>query len=192
MANEMNPFRDFPNEVRDLFGVSRRINRLFDDVFERMPNETFSSLNGMAPRIEVQDAEDAYVFACEMPGVPKENVTIEIRGDQLFLFGERHSEVKGRKGSTGEAAFRYEQLLSLPQGVDGSNIEADYKDGILYIAVPKGGSDKRRKIEIGSGRSGILSKLKDKVTHAIGGATSEESQTGRSKGTGESKTERAA
>jgi len=157
MANEMDLFRELPTEVRDLFGTSRRLNRFFDDIFEKMPTQ-LGSMSQLSPKCEVQESEDHYVLCAEMPGVPKENINIEIRGNYLHISGARQVEVKGRKGEPSREEYgSYEQVLTLPRDVDTTRLEAEYKDGVLYVAIPKGESQSPRKIEIGSGE-GVLAK----------------------------------
>src|SRR4051812_20494362 len=110
MANELDPFRGFPTEVRDLFGASRSLNRLFDDFFERMPGSAQSGrIGGRSPKCELQDTEDHYVLCVEMPGVPKENINVELRGNSLYISGERRADLKGNKGEpTGQEYERFE------------------------------------------------------------------------------------
>jgi HSP20 family protein len=172
MANELDVFRGLPSDFRDLFGMSRRLNRLFDDFFVRMPDAGVAGRDtgAIVPRMEVNETEGHYVLSAELPGVPRENIEVEIRGSQLHISGERRSEVKGKEGEARREEYeRYEQILALPEDVDTSNLEADYRDGVLYIAMSKRQSGQGKKVEIGSGERGVLSKLREKTSRVLGG-----------------------
>lgn len=73
-----------------------------------------------------EDRENLYL-SMEMPGISKENLKIEVNGHNLYVLGEN----KGKK------ARRYSKSFSLPNTVNVDKIEADLKDGVLTITVPK-------------------------------------------------------
>jgi HSP20 family protein len=176
MANELNLFRGFPSD-RDVFGT-RALGRLFDDAFTR-------SGARLTPHVELHDSDEVYLVLAEMPGVPKENIRVETRGNMLYIAGEKRSEVQTKhRYESGEEELRFEQMISLPSDVDDSLIEADFKDGVLYVALPKIESGQTRKIELGSRKEGVFSKMKDKLSKAF---TSEKSPK-----TSEPKSDRAA
>lgn len=175
MANELELFRGFPTEFRDLFGMSRRLNRFFDDFFEGMPMTSQGpQKNDLAPRSGLQESDEQFLLSFEIPGVPKDNIQVEVTGNRLHIFGEKRSEGKGKKGEAEREEYaRYEQYLVLPEAVDPSKVEAEYKDGILYVAVPKSEAQKTKRVEIGSGEKGLLSRIKGKAERALGGKTEE-------------------
>lgn len=184
MANEMDRFRSLPAGYRDLFGTSRMLNRFFDDFM----GSQSSGMMDLVPRIEVDESEDNLVLAVEMPGVPKDNINIEVKGNQLQISGEKKSEIR-RGDEERRETQRFFQLVTLPDGIESANVEAEHKDGVLYLIVPKAASQQARKIELKSGDKGVLQKLKGRVAQAVGARSEEtEAQAGSKKN--ESKTDR--
>jgi HSP20 family protein len=125
----------------DRFGLERR-------VFE--PAETV-----WTPDVEMFRRSDEIVVKADIPGMKKEDITIEVADDQLILKGERKQE----KEEKGEGYYRAERTygsfyraLPLPEGVKAAEAKASMKDGVLEIALPAVKVEEKkepRKIEIG-------------------------------------------
>lgn len=75
----------------------------------------------------VEETAEAYVVELDMPGVKREDLKISVEGRDLLVEGER----KGRVNAT------VRKLYSLPDDVNVDKIEAELKDGVLAIALPK-------------------------------------------------------
>jgi HSP20 family protein len=102
------------------------------------------------PMAEEEESQDAYLIRAELPGVPAENVDIEIEGNELSISGELSEEKQGTVLSRRTGKFSYR--TSLPAGADSENIDADLTDGILTVRVAKTGKEPPRKIAIGGRR----------------------------------------
>lgn len=102
------------------------------------------------PMAEEEEEENAYVVRAELPGVPAENIDIEVEGNELFISGELSEERRGKVLSRRTGKFSYRSTL--PSAVDSDNIDAELSDGILTVRIPKSEQSKRRKIEIGKHR----------------------------------------
>ena len=86
-----------------------------------------------------------------MPGVKKEDISIETKDQELIISGERKIEEKhSEKGSfyTERKLGRFNRSFTLPQGVNINQIEAHYENGMLRVAVPKAESLKPKVIKI--------------------------------------------
>lgn len=99
----------------------------------------------------------------DMPGVKKEDIKIEVHGNQLVISGERQREVKEKDG---EATLRHERLhgkfertFTLPSSINADKIEAHYEDGVLSVVLPKAEAAKGRAIQIQTGQSSFFNKL---------------------------------
>lgn len=119
----------------------------------RLLEQAAAPVGGAAPWLpmaEEEETADAYMVRAELPGIPAENVNIELEGNELSITGELSEEHHGKVLSrrTGKFAYR----TSLPGGADSENIEADLTDGILTVRIPKAEEGKRRKITIGGHR----------------------------------------
>ncbi|NYI07831.1 Hsp20/alpha crystallin family protein [Allostreptomyces psammosilenae] len=101
------------------------------------------------PLAEEVETESEYLVRAELPGVPRENVDVEVDDNELRIHGKLEEEQRGRVLSrrTGEFAYR----TTLPGGIDSDHVEADLSEGILTVHIPKAAPAKRHRIEIGGG-----------------------------------------
>jgi HSP20 family protein len=102
-----------------------------------------------SPQSDVTETETGFVFELDVPGVRKEDVTVDLNGTTLLITGElKESETKGvthrRTRRTGKFAYR----VTLPRTVDAENVEAKLADGVLTVNVPKTEAAKPRRIEV--------------------------------------------
>ncbi|MBQ0825129.1 Hsp20/alpha crystallin family protein [Streptomyces tagetis] len=102
-----------------------------------------------APPADVEDTEDAYVLELELPGVEKEQITVEVDGGELGVHGEikeraRTGVVRRRTRHVG----RFDYRTTLPPNADTDHITADLADGILTVRVPKAAGTSPQRIEI--------------------------------------------
>lgn len=135
------------NDWNSPWGFSRGIPSLFDEIF--VPEAGLPSRQ--AAGYELEENEEHYLLTLETPGIPKEGLKIEVAGQHLTIEGER-----ARAGKLNPRQFSWS--FKLPEGVDASRIEADYRDGVLWLAIPKAEANKPRQITISSS-PGFLGKL---------------------------------
>ncbi|MDD2317963.1 MAG: Hsp20/alpha crystallin family protein [Desulfobacterales bacterium] len=135
-----------------LINLQSNINRLFNDVF---PGKTAEgddlSLGMWRPMVDICDTENAIVVTAELPGVKKEDISIEVKDNILTIKGERSvdSEVKEENYYRRERSFgSFQRSFSLPTEVNPESIKAGFKDGVLKIEVPKPEAKKPKQISI--------------------------------------------
>jgi HSP20 family protein len=92
------------------------------------------------PVVDIIEEENQYHVKAELPGMDKKDIHVDVKNDVLTLRGERSEE----KTDAGEHCYRRERRFGsftrafhLPENVDTKSITADYKDGVLSIAIPK-------------------------------------------------------
>lgn len=100
------------------------------------------------PVAEEEETDDAYVVRAELPGIPQENVTVEMSDNELRIAGELSESQHGKALSRRTGQFSYR--TSLPGGIDSERVEADMSQGMLTVRIPKSERPRRRKIEISS------------------------------------------
>ena len=94
---------------------------------------------------------DEVEFKAELPGVDKKDISVDVKDGILTLSGERTYENEVKEGNyyRKERAFgKFNRSFALPEGLDPEKIDADYKDGVLKIAIPKPEEKKPRKIAV--------------------------------------------
>lgn len=107
--------------------------------------------NGFIPNCDFREKDTHYVFSFELPGVAKEDINLEVIDGKLKVSGEKksyydHSDYNER------AYGRFERVMSLPDDIADSNVEAHFENGILAVAVPKTERPKPKQIEIQNGK----------------------------------------
>ena len=106
-----------------------------------------------APRVDIMEKQDEWVFKGELPDVKPEDIQVTIEEGVLAIKGERKFEEEVQEGSYTRFERQYgtfERRFSLPSGIDAENIRADYKNGILTLRVPKKEEAKPKSIKIES------------------------------------------
>jgi HSP20 family protein len=106
---------------------------------------------GWSPLVDIEEQEDAYVLEAELPGVKRQDVNIELVGNELTINGEiKERERKGPLRRRERRMGRFEYRVRLPDQVDAEKIDAKLDNGVLMVKVPKSERAQRRKIEIKS------------------------------------------
>ena len=116
--------------------------RNFDlfDPFSGIEDEYFKAPKIRSFRTDIKDEGDKYVMEAELPGFEKEDIKLDITGDTMTLSAEHKAE-KEEKGKNNyirrERSYgSYKRSFDLT-GIDSDKIEAQYKNGILELTLPK-------------------------------------------------------
>lgn len=138
---------------RDLMNIQERINRVFNESTRDVSTGNDENLGSgtWTPVVDIEEREDAFLIRADLPGVRKEDITIDINNNTLTLKGERKFEGEITKGNYIRVERSYgsfSRSFSLPNNVDAKNIKAKFRDGILELTLPKKEEAKPKKIEI--------------------------------------------
>ncbi|MGZ3722603.1 MAG: Hsp20/alpha crystallin family protein [Bdellovibrionales bacterium] len=135
--------------------------RMFDDLFRAMlPSTEGTEQFLIVPRVDVEDRDDEYCVTFDIPGVPQENIAIEVVDNQLTVSAERKAEEQSsRRGTRFYGAFQ--RTLMLPTSVDAENIRAEYENGVLTLHIPRNEKSRPRRIEVQGKSSKAISGQKD-------------------------------
>ena len=134
---------NFRHEFEDLFN-SYGLDKFFKNDEERLAS-TWS------PAIDVLENKDNYVIEAELPGIDKKDVKIDITDDLLTIKGEKQTSKNQDSNNyycTERVYGSFYRSFKLPNNVDGQNIKAEYKNGILKLSIPKTEAAKPKTIEI--------------------------------------------
>ena len=103
-------------------------------------------------RVDVRETADAYVVQAELPGVKKDEIRIEVEGDEVVLAAEtRREELAKDAGQWLHVERRFgkvERRFALPQELDGTRADARFADGVLTLTLPKKAPTSARRIEV--------------------------------------------
>ena len=93
-----------------------------------------------APQVEVFDRGNNLVVRAELPGLSREDVDVEVDDDALVIRGERHNDVEDEHDGYYRSERSYGSFyraIPLPEGVDPNACNANFKDGVLEVTLPK-------------------------------------------------------
>jgi HSP20 family protein len=143
-------WRDLPAAWRDPFEAMRDLLNL--------EGFTGGGLVGggtfLAP-FEVKETKDSYIFKADLPGVKEDDLEVSVTGNRLTISGKREAEQKEEK----ERYFAYERSygtfsrsFTLPDGADTEHIQADLRNGVLNVVLPKKPEVQPKKVTVTAGR----------------------------------------
>jgi len=137
------------NPVRMFESLRREINDLMDEFFGTQDGNELTPW--FAPRINLAETDQAYEISVDLPGMKPEEFAVELKDGQLWISGERRHEheEKGKTYHRVERQYgRFQRAVSLPTAVKADQIQAEYKDGVLRITVPKDESAQAKRIAV--------------------------------------------
>lgn len=105
---------------------------------------------GWLPPVDVWESEHELVIELDVPGCHAENLSAEVVDNQLVVTGERTATPGAvRRFRSERWQGRFVRTFSVPRGVDGNRIAADYEEGVLTLRLPKAEDAKPKRISIG-------------------------------------------
>jgi HSP20 family protein len=119
------------------FGAAIVPPRNLEELLERAP--TLSQTAKWSPQIEVFERDGDLVVHADLPGVKREDVEVSVGDDVLTIRGERRQENRETQGGyrrTERGYGTFFRQIPLPDGVDPTEIEAAYEDGVLEVIIP--------------------------------------------------------
>ena len=128
----------------------------FDKVFDHLMEQTFPTFKedvgvsfnkGAYPKVNVYEYDDKIGIVAEIPGLDKKNVSVEVEDQVLTITGDKHGfEDDGAKCITRELKLSsFKRSFNLGEHLDGEDVSASFKDGLLSIAIPKKEPEKPKK-----------------------------------------------
>lgn len=93
------------------------------------------------PSVDITESDSEYTLKAELPEIKKEDINISVENNLLCIEGERTLE-KSTDASDKQHRIerfygRFSRSFSLPQDADEKNLKADYREGMLYLHIPK-------------------------------------------------------
>ena len=131
--------------------LQRDMNRLFDRL--AVPDGE-SQRSTFVPAAELQETSEALHLSLELPGVNAQDLDVQVTADTISISGERKAQTKTEDQGMTRTEFRYgrfQRLISLPARIQNTNVQADYKDGILKLVLPKAEDEKHKVVKVNLG-----------------------------------------
>ena len=139
---------------REVDSLQSEVNRLFDTFFGGRPGD--AGLRRWVPAMDLVETDDHLLLRADLPGLDRDDVSIEVKDGVLTVSGERQAEHDEQADGfyRVERAFgAFSRSLSLPSQIDAERITAEFDRGVLEVRIPKPEERKPHRIEIGGERS---------------------------------------
>jgi HSP20 family protein len=136
---------------RDLRSLQDEVNRLFSTNLSRAFGDEGIARGAWMPNVDIYENKDQIVLEAELPGMNREDFDLSIENNIITLRGERRFEKKddGDNYHRVERAYgTFTRSFTLPQTVSAETANAEYKNGVLRVTLPKREEVKARRIEV--------------------------------------------
>jgi HSP20 family protein len=136
--------------MSDPFATLLAVQRAMDNARRSDWFGTRTSGRGAFPPVNVFSEGEDYVIVAELPGVKKEDLDVQVKGETVRIQGKKTVElgndasVHRRERSEGQ----FDRTLSFPAQLDAAKASADYRDGVLTLRLPRAESERARSVAI--------------------------------------------
>jgi HSP20 family protein len=131
----------------------REMDSLFNRFFAAEQGDETMQPSTWSPRLNLCETDAQYEVTVDLPGIKIKDINVELRHGDLWITGERREEAE-QKGKRWHRVERYcgqfRRMIRLGDDVDPEHVDAQYKDGILHITVPKTEEAKAKTIPVKS------------------------------------------
>lgn len=138
-----NPFQEFEN-------LLERYNKSGSSMAKRL--DTDLSFADWAPSVDIEESDDEYLIKADLPGVDKKDIKVKLENGVLSIRGEKTTEKETGKGTRRHRSERFHgsfaRSFTLPDAVKADKVDANYKDGVLVLTIPKADESKPKAIDI--------------------------------------------
>jgi HSP20 family protein len=141
--------------MSEAISLRQVMDSLLEQSVVRPRRETGNGVFGLA--VDVEDRGDAFSIEAALPGTSPDDVDISVNGDVLRIHAERRKE-RQEGDKSGRFLVReqrygvFERAIRLPAPVDAAAAQAEFRDGVLRITLPKGQEGREQRIPIGAGK----------------------------------------
>jgi HSP20 family molecular chaperone IbpA len=117
------------------------------DIQTRQP-ENVSQRPAVAAKVDVYENAKEILLVADLPGVSKDDLTIQVDADTLTVEGRRSAAVSGSLVAAEYRPFDFRRTFTVPPGIDREKIEAELQAGVLRLHLPKEERVQPRKIPV--------------------------------------------
>jgi HSP20 family protein len=133
---------------RDLFDLQRSINQLFGEASSKRQD---TAISAWTPAVDIFEDEESFVIKAELPEIGPEQVKVNLENNTLSITGERRIENEDKREGYHRVERSYGQFyrsFTLPPNVNADAINAQFKDGVLRLTIPKREESKPKQISV--------------------------------------------
>lgn len=142
------------NPWREIDTLQRQFDRLFEDALTSTARNELKTFTRI-PAAELEETADAIHLRVELPGIDPKELDVEVMENVVSVKGERKLEMKSDSNSetkgTTRSEFHYgkfQRVIPLPARIQNTQVQAEYKDGILNLTLPKTVEEKNKVVKV--------------------------------------------
>ena len=136
---------------RDLRTLQEEVNRLFSTNLTRSFGDEGIGRGAWAPSVDIYENKDQIVLEAELPGMKQEDFDLSIENNVITLRGERRFEKSDESDNyhrVERSYGKFERSFTLPDKADGTKVNAEFKDGVLQVHLPKTEKPATKAVEV--------------------------------------------
>ncbi|MBE9045465.1 Hsp20/alpha crystallin family protein [Pleurocapsales cyanobacterium LEGE 10410] len=135
----------------EIDSLQREMNRMFDSL---APKQTDRLTSDFMPAAEIEETPEAINLKLEVPGMDAKDIDIQVSAEAVSISGERKEENKTEEKGMTRSEFRYgsfRRVIPLPARVQNTDVNAEYKNGMLNLTLPKAEEEKNKVVKVNVG-----------------------------------------
>ncbi|MBD1929492.1 Hsp20/alpha crystallin family protein [Trichocoleus sp. FACHB-90] len=137
------------NPWREMATLQQQMNRLFDEAL--VPATVGEKSFVRVPAAEMEETQDAIHLKLEVPGIEAKDLDVQVTEKAVSISGERKKETKTEANGVTKSEFNYgkfQRVIPLPARIQNTQVQAEYKDGILNLTLPKSEEEKNKVVKV--------------------------------------------
>lgn len=135
--------RTLTDPIEDFFELRDRLYRLLDESFSAESAETAPSFS---PPVDILAGDEEVVILIELPGMSREDVSVEVHNGTVTIRGERPADEDGRFYLRERPSGAFSRSFSLAWELDPESVAARLENGVLRVSVAR--RERERTIEV--------------------------------------------
>lgn len=156
--------RRYWQPFQEIEAMRRQFDQLFDDLIT-----TGSDRPTWVPVVELHDTGDAFTLRAQLPGIEAKDLDVQVSQDAVAISGEQRQESRQEDKGVIHSEFRYgrfHRVVRLPAAVLNDQVQAEYKDGILNLTLPKVQEARNQVVKINLGNKNAPISASEPATDA--------------------------
>jgi HSP20 family protein len=136
---------------REIETMQQQMNQLFDRMMSSSDGDRKSIGTSFIPAAEIHETDNEIKLHVEVPGIDVKDLDVKVSEDAVAITGERKSEVKHEDKGMRRSEFRYgrfQRVIPLPTPIQNDKVQADFKNGVLSLIMPKSEAHKQKVVSI--------------------------------------------
>ncbi|GAC1459090.1 MAG: Hsp20/alpha crystallin family protein [Chamaesiphon sp.] len=137
---------------REVESLQREMNHLFDTL--TTSDKGSSNITAFIPAAEIHETPDAIHLKLEVPGIESQDLDVQVTAQAVAVTGERKSETNTQEKGLTRSEFRYgrfQRVIPLPSRIQNDKVQAEYKNGVLNLSLPKAEDEKNKVVKVNLG-----------------------------------------